>query len=121
MIREIIVSGSTVQVRRDGQRVSATVAPKVVGVVAITGPRGQPGPPGQGLFIWGELPQGTKNNANVVFSLENTIKPGSTALYRNGLRQLLNLHYHEQAPNLVVIDDPPNPDDDISIDYEVGT
>lgn len=89
-------------------------------LVAEPGPRGFPGPPGSGLFIQGEIPLGPKNGTNTAYTTANPMVPGTTALFRNGLRQMLNLHYSEQLPDIIFIQDAPRADDDLSIDYEVG-
>jgi len=83
------------------------------------GPRGPTGPSGEGAQIFGETPTGTLNGVNATFTTQYAFRPGSTAVYLNGLREFSGEGYTESAPNTIVFDDPPLSPDRLRIDYIV--
>jgi hypothetical protein len=86
-------------------------------VITVEGPPGQTGPPGDGTQIVGETPAGVINGANTIFTTAHPYQTGTTVLYRNGLRQILGLHYTESATSTITVDDPPLIGDQIILDY----
>jgi hypothetical protein len=89
-------------------------------VVTVQGPPGPAGPPGTGARIIGEIPAGTKDGNNLIFTLANNYNPGTVAVYRNGLREMPSVGYSETAPNRITFTTAPNSDDDLLVDYLVG-
>lgn len=91
--------------------------------VALYPVPGAPGPrglPGTGVQIVGEIPFGTKDGGNTVFTTEHAYTPGSTALFRNGLRGLRGFDYDEWPPNRIAMADAPAPDHMLEIDYTIA-
>jgi hypothetical protein len=91
----------------------------IQGEQGIQGLQGLPGADGTGTRVTGEEPSGTKNGTNPVFTLANSYQLNSTAVYRNGLREMQNVGYVETAPNEITFSDAPLVDDDIMCDYLV--
>lgn len=85
-------------------------------LVAAPGPPGPPGAPGDGAQVFGETPTGVKNGINTTFGLADTPRSGSTAVYRNGLRERLGVGYTESGTD-IVFSTPPLSSDDLSVDY----
>lgn len=92
----------------------------VVGLPGPPGPPGTPGSDGDGTIVYNESPGGVRNGVNVTFTLVNTPQPGSTGVYRNGLREQLGVGYTESGSTLV-FSSPPLADDILSVDYLIGS
>ena len=60
---------------------------------------------------------GAKNGTNKVFTTSSDFVTGSTAVYINGLRQPLGVHYTETAANQITFSDAPIAWDQLSIDF----
>jgi len=88
----------------------------VVILVPWPGPRGQAGPPGTNSPVIGEAPTGLQNGTNTVFSTAHAFISGSTAVYRNGLREVLGSGYTEGSSQITFVQ-PPLSSDVIEIDY----
>jgi hypothetical protein len=71
--------------------------------------------------VIGEIPIGAIDGTNPTFITAQHFAPGSTALYRNGLREIVGLGYTETAPNILTLSIPPQVGDLITTDYVVGT
>src|ERR1700756_4962631 len=77
---------SNVTVRAASSSVSASEG-SVVLTVPTPGPPGPTGPAGSGTQVFGEVPSGAQNGTNESFTLAHGFQVGSTAVYRNGLRE----------------------------------
>lgn len=97
-------------------RVTGPTTGERVLIVPSPGPVGDPGPAGDGTQVFGETPEGVKNGTNVTFTLANTPQVGSTALYRNGLRETLGVGYTVSAATITFTTAPLS-SDDIAVDY----
>lgn len=98
---------------------SASVAPAAsqrVLIVPSPGPAGPAGAAGDGTQIFGEAPTGVKNGSNTAFTLAHTPQTGSTALYRNGLREVLGVGYTVSAATITFTTAPLS-SDEIAVDY----
>lgn len=71
--------------------------------------------------MYGEIPTGVKDGTNTVFSLTRPFQANTTEVFRNGLRETLGLHYFESGASTIIFDTAPLADDDISVDYTIGT
>lgn len=92
-------------------------------VVTVGGPArppGSPGASGDNTAVTGEIPAGAKNGTNTVFTLANDFQAGSTAVYRNGIRELLGYSYAETPPNQITLSDAPSPTDIVAVDYLIN-
>lgn len=67
--------------------------------------------------VVGEVPDGTKDGVNAIFTTANAFYLGTTEVYVNGLREQLGMGYTETAPNVLVLSFVPSPDDDIVVSY----
>lgn len=92
------------------------VAGEAVLVVPTPGPPGTPGPAGDGTQVFGEVPSGGQDGVNDSFTLSHGFQAGSTAVFRNGLREQLNVGYTESSPE-IVFTSPPLSSDVITVDY----
>lgn len=84
----------------------------------LRGPPGAPGAGGGGALAVGESPSGTRNGTNATFALSQAFSPGSTSVFRNGLREQLGVGYTESSPQ-IVFTTPPLSSDVITVDYLV--
>jgi hypothetical protein len=91
----------------------STTAPPVI-LVPVPGAPGPEGPPGSGVFITGEVPSGAVSGSNTTFTTANVYRPGSTAVYLNGLREHF---YAESSPVTLILSSAPESGDDIRVDY----
>jgi len=85
--------------------------------VPSPGPQGPRGPAGNGAQVFNETPAGAVNGSNRVFTTANTFQTGTTCVYINGVRELLNTHYTETSSTTVTLSDAPQTGDDVTIDY----
>lgn len=91
-------------------------------VITVDGPpgrAGQTGAPGTGAKA-SEIPTGTKDGANKVFTLTQPYNSGTTSVYRNGLREMLGFGYDETPPQSITFSEAPLADDDLLVDYWIG-
>lgn len=109
------VAPSSTRVRPASATVGVQTNPLArVIIAAVPGGRGAPGPPGEGVQIFGEALTGAKNGTNTVFTTADDFRANSTAVYLNGLREF---HYTETGVNEVTFEDAPLSGDDIRTDY----
>lgn len=86
-------------------------------IVPVPGGRGDTGPPGEGIQIFGETPTGLIDNSNTVFTVVNNFLTDSTGVYLNGLREI---NYTETGVNQITLDNAPLVGDVLRIDYIVA-
>lgn len=89
----------------------------VVDVVTVEGPTGLPGPPGQGVPVFAEVPTGELDSVNNLFHTAHPYQPGTLAAYRNGLREF---HITQTSTTTFEFEDAPDPTDLIFVDYVKG-
>ncbi len=65
----------------------------------------------------GEIPTGTINSSNTVFVLANAFRPGTTRVFKNGLR-IARTAYSELSPNQIAFSAAPTTGDTIFVDYD---
>ena len=116
VIEVSVPQSADIEVVADSFDVVADPNPPQVIIVAVPGPPGPPGPAGDGTPILNEVPSGVQDGVNTVFVLVNTPQPGSTALYRNGLRELLGIGYVVAGPT-ITFSTAPLSSDEITVDY----
>ncbi len=114
-------TGAHVQLRVPGPPtivMPAPVPPTVVmlPVRGLPGLPGEPGTPGDGASIIGETPSGTRDGVNTTFTIEHTPRPGSVAVYRNGLREHRGIGYTVDGTELAFTTAPLS-SDAITVDY----
>lgn len=88
-------------------------------VVAIPGPAGPAGQPGDGAGVFNETPTGVKDGVNTTFTLAHTPAVWSTTLYRNGLREVLTVGYTVTGSS-VTFTTPPLSSDVLTVDYLIA-
>lgn len=71
-------------------------------------------------FVFNEVPSGTVDGSNTVFTTASNYLSGTTALYLNGLRQTLNSSYSETGSDEITFSSAPQVSDEIIIDYIVA-
>jgi hypothetical protein len=91
--------------------------PSLAIYIPVKGPQGNPGIPGTGAQIIGEIPSGTIDGINSTFSTVNNYRPNTIAVYRNGLREF---YVTESGSDGIVFDSAPIPGDELTIDYWIG-
>lgn len=67
--------------------------------------------------VWGEVPTGTINSSNTVFTTANTFRPGTVRVFLNGLRQKPTTQYSESAGNTITFVSAPTTGSTIIVDY----
>jgi hypothetical protein len=100
--------------------VSVSAGGNAVILVPTPGVPGPEGPPGTSTPIVGEVPAGTRNGVNENFTTLYGFVAASTAVYRNGLREVLNIGYLETSSTTIQFTTAPLVSDYISIDYLKG-
>jgi hypothetical protein len=112
----------------DDQNVEVTVVPAAVAVstfsqpftvVTVEGPAGPQGTPGTNTAVAGETPTGVQNGVNTVFTTAQVFLLGSTAVYRNGLREHLGVGYTETNTTTITFTTAPLASDVLTVDYIV--
>lgn len=68
-------------------------------------------------FVFNEVPSGTVDGSNTVFTTASNYQSGTTALYLNGLRQKLGSSYNETDDAEITFTAAPQVSDEIIIDY----
>jgi hypothetical protein len=101
-----------------------TVTPGAPEVILVPvpggkGDKGDTGASGDGAQVFGETPTGAMDGTNLVFTVANPFKPGTTAVYLNGLREFSGDAYTETTSTSITFSDPPFSGDTIRIDYIV--
>jgi hypothetical protein len=91
----------------------------VIPVPGVPGDRGPTGASGAGTQVFAETPSGVQDGVNDTFTLANTFQTGSTCVYRNGLREQLNVGYTEDSPS-IVFTTAPLAGDSIAVDYLIS-
>lgn len=71
--------------------------------------------------VFGQAPAGDENGTNTVFTTAQSFAPGSTRVYRNGLREQLGVGYTETPPSTITFSTAPLSSDTIEVDYAVQT
>lgn len=114
----LLPTGAVVQVRIPAPPTitAAAPTPSVVLIMPTPGPPGRSGQDGSGVRVSNETPSGTKNGINTVFTLAHEPQPTSTAVYRNGLREVLTVGYAESGSNITFTTAPLS-SDEITVDY----
>lgn len=113
---EVATPAVDVEIDTPTMDVSAGTGGAQVVLLAVPGPPGPPGPPGSGTSIFGETPAGVQDGVNTVFTLANTPQPGAISLYRNGLREYLDVGFSVTGAT-ITISAAPLPSDEITADY----
>lgn len=75
------------------------------------------GAPGDAEITVGEVPSGTVNGSNTVFTLTQLYTTGSTMVYRSGVRQLRGTDYTESGLAEITFADAPIGGDVLEVDY----
>lgn len=70
--------------------------------------------------MFGEIPSGSKNGTNTVFTLAHLPTVGTVTVYRNGLREHPGVGYTVSGTALT-FSTAPLADDDIFVDYLMGS
>lgn len=117
LVFDIEIESSVVDVEIVSPTVDVEVTESVVAVITVEGPPGAPGPPGSGVIIYGSEPGGVKDGANTVFTTAHPYRPGTIAVFLNGLREH---YYSETSSTTITFDDPPGPADLVTVDYLKG-
>lgn len=73
-----------------------------------------------GASIIGEVPAGTQNGVNLVFTTSQHFQAGTTSVYRNGLREKISTCYTETLPSTITFSNAPLTTDVIEVDYIVA-
>ena len=115
-IFNLLVDSSAVDVQPAGP-VEVDLSPPTTILAGIPGAQGSPGPPGTGGQVVGQVPTGSINGSNTVFTTAVPFLGNTTAVYLNGLREY---DYTETGPNEITFSDPPLTGDSIRIDYVVA-
>lgn len=89
--------------------------PQVI-IVAAPGPPGPPGSPGDGTGVVNETPSGVQDGVNTAFVLAHTPQVGSISVYRNGLRERINVGYTASGSD-ITFSTAPLSSDEITVDY----
>lgn len=115
------------EVEVDGRQANVEVTSPVVAIEQVTEPRvifaatpgaaGSQGPPGEGVQVFGEIPTGTRDGVNAVFTTANPYRATRTAVYRNGIREIRGTCFTESGAAEITFSTPPLDTDDITIDY----
>lgn len=122
-VGQVIPSSSAVPGPRGSM--GATGAPGATGATGPAGPAGPQGPAGEpgssAAFVDGEVPAGSINGINLVFTTSSPYVSGSTHLYLNGLRQRIggSFDYTESGSDTITMVSAPQVGDSILIDYRV--
>jgi hypothetical protein len=114
---DVIDEGTTVEVIVENPIVSVGVNEQIVSIITVEGPAGPTGLPGEGVPVFGEQLSGVQDGVNLVLTSSQPYRPGSTAVYRNGLRETRGPHYTESAPSSLLFSTAPLSTDIITIDY----
>jgi hypothetical protein len=64
-----------------------------------------------------EVPAGTLNGSNTIFTTLHSYVSGSTRLFINGVRQELSINYTESSPATLTLGTAPQPGDELVVDY----
>lgn len=100
--------------------VPVNTSPHAVILVPVPGGQGPTGPAGDGAQVFGETLTGTRNGTNLVFATANPYRTASTAVYRNGLREMRGVGYTESAASEITFTTAPESTDDITVDYLIA-
>lgn len=68
-------------------------------------------------LVAGEVPGGPANGTNTTFTTSNHYATSTTSVFRNGVREQLNIGYTESGGNEIVFTTPPRSDDVVVVDY----
>lgn len=114
---DVIDEGTIVDVVAELPVVDVGVDDTVVSVITVDGPPGPQGNPGTNSPVFNEVPVGVKDGVNLVFETAEAFRPGTVVLYYNGIREEANESFTESAPNMIVLDFAPGPQDKLRVDY----
>ena len=117
---DLVVSTSEVDLTVLDSEIGVGFGDAEVVALLVEGPPGPAGPPGDGTPVVGEVLSGVKDGVNAVFTTESGYRTGTTAVYRNGLREVRGVGYTESGPATVSFTTAPLSTDDISIDYVIS-
>lgn len=88
--------------------------------IAVPGIQGPRGLPGDGAAIYNEVPAGVQDGVNAYFTLASIPLPGSVAIYRNGLREILGTSFTLTGA-VIQFSTAPLADDILTADYVIGS
>lgn len=111
-----------IEIGYSGPSIDITITRPVVPVIEIelgVGPMGPQGPAGGteviiSDLVLGEIPAGLVNGVNNSFT--TAFEFASVSLYINGLKQM-NAHFSTSGNSVIIIDDPPQTGDEVTVDY----
>jgi hypothetical protein len=115
----LLPSGAVVTLAPPGPPQIAVVppGPTPVLIMPVPGVPGVEGPSGSNAPVENEIPGGTQNGVNEVFTLVNSYLAGSTQVFRNGLRERLNVGYNESGAAQITFTTAPLVTDVLTVDY----
>lgn len=99
--------------------VPSTPVSAVVTLEGPAGPRGETGAAGDNSPVFGEVPAGSLDGINMVFTTANAFRVNSTRVSRNGIRETRGSSYTETGANEITFSFAPSSSDDIIIDYVI--
>lgn len=120
VIEVFVPDSADIEAITDTVDLTADPSGAAVVLVAAPGPPGPRGVPGNGASVYNEPPGGARNGINATFTLAFTPVPGSTAVYRNGLREIPGVGYTQSGTTLVFAT-APLADDVLTVDYLIGS
>jgi hypothetical protein len=89
-------------------------------LMPVPGAPGARGQSGTNSRVYSEAPTATPEGSDALFTLANNYTPGSTAVYRNGIRGLRGFDYNEWPPNQIAFDEAPRSYEEILVDYDIA-
>lgn len=116
---DVVVESNVLDVVLEENEFDVSVDETVVAVITVGGPPGGQGLPGDGVPVIGEVVSGVIDGTNTEFVTASEYRPGSTAVYLNGLREQRGVGYVESDSTTITMDEPPLNGDLITIDYVV--
>jgi len=105
-------------VRADSQGKLSAVPGADDDCVKVDGSSGVCGASGGGVGVWGEVPSGTINGTNAVFTLAHTPASATLRVYRNGVRLKLSTDYSVSGTTITFLSGAiPQSGDLLVVDY----
>lgn len=86
-------------------------------LVPVPGSRGPTGAAGNGAPVFGEVPSGSIDGVNELFTTAHPFQSASTSVFINGLRERLNIGYTETTSTSITFSQPPFIGAELVIDY----
>lgn len=91
----------------------------VVHVVSV-GIQGPPGPSGDGVLVFGEVPAGAINGSNATFVTEFEFVPESVQVFINGLAQIVTEGFITSGQQTIMLSVSPLAGEKVSVNYLRG-